>query len=146
MQDIVFEEVTEFTAADAATIRQLTTQLSQTAQELSDADYQAIIASPQTHLLVARLKETGQIVGMITLFVFRTPHRMKGMVEDFVVASTLRKHGIGQRLLQFALEQARSLGVVSLMLTSKPEREAANQLYQKLGFIKRDTNVYYVNL
>ncbi|TGV79236.1 GNAT family N-acetyltransferase, partial [Mesorhizobium sp. M00.F.Ca.ET.149.01.1.1] len=31
-------------------------------------------------------------------------------------------------------------------LTSRPSREAANRLYQRLGFQKRDSNVYRFSL
>jgi ribosomal protein S18 acetylase RimI-like enzyme len=32
--------------------------------------------------------------------------------------------------------------VRSVDLTSRPSRDAANQLYQRLGFVRRETNVY----
>jgi ribosomal protein S18 acetylase RimI-like enzyme len=31
-------------------------------------------------------------------------------------------------------------------LTSRPSREAANRLYQRIGFERRETNVYRYNL
>jgi ribosomal protein S18 acetylase RimI-like enzyme len=31
-------------------------------------------------------------------------------------------------------------------LTSRPSREAANRLYQRLGFVQRETNVYRYTL
>ena len=40
------------------------------------------------------------------------------------------------------MEQCRKRGEVTLMLTSRPSRVVANQLYQSLGFEKRETNVY----
>jgi ribosomal protein S18 acetylase RimI-like enzyme len=41
------------------------------------------------------------------------------------------------------LEIAREKGASGVSLTSNPKREAANRLYQKMGFKKRDTNAYY---
>lgn len=146
MQHIVFEEVTQFSTEDAGAIRILVAQLNPDFQPLSDEDVQGIIASAQTHLLVARSGETGQIAGMITLVAYRIPYKMKGILEDFVVDSAFRKQGIGEQLLQFALAQARKYSVHSLILTSRPTREGANRLYQKMGFAKRDTNVYQVLL
>ena len=34
------------------------------------------------------------------------------------------------------------LGAKTIDLTSRPSREAANKLYQKLGFEQRETNIY----
>jgi hypothetical protein len=31
-------------------------------------------------------------------------------------------------------------------LTSRPSREAANRLYQRIGFVERSTNVYRYDL
>lgn len=145
-QELIFEEVQSFSQDDADKVRKLVSQLNTDFQPLSDDVYKALLASHQTHLLVARRKETGEIVGMITLVAYRIPYKMKGILEDFVVDSSFRKHGIGEKLLQFAIEKARTYGVLSLILTSRPEREAANRLYRKLGFMKRDTNVYQVLL
>jgi ribosomal protein S18 acetylase RimI-like enzyme len=35
---------------------------------------------------------------------------------------------------------------VTVDLTSRPAREAANSLYRKIGFVQRDTNVYRFTL
>jgi ribosomal protein S18 acetylase RimI-like enzyme len=40
------------------------------------------------------------------------------------------------------LDHARERGCITVDLTSRPSREAANNLYQKSGFTLRDTNVY----
>jgi len=38
------------------------------------------------------------------------------------------------------------LGVEKLKFTSKPQRIAANALYQKMGFERKETNVYEMKL
>ena len=50
--------------------------------------------------------------------------------------------GIGEALNQAAIERARAAGARTVDLTSRPSREAANRLYQRLGFVERETNVY----
>ena len=40
------------------------------------------------------------------------------------------------------IEIARSRGAKTVDLTSRPSREAANRLYQRIGFVARETNVY----
>ena len=44
------------------------------------------------------------------------------------------------------LDRATDLGCVTVDLTSRPSREAANRLYQRLGFTPRETNVYRADL
>ena len=44
------------------------------------------------------------------------------------------------------LDRARELGCVTVDLTSRPSREAANALYKKVGFVERETNVYRYDL
>ena len=41
-----------------------------------------------------------------------------------------------------ALVEARARGAKDVNLSSRPSREAANRLYERLGFQARDTNVY----
>ena len=58
------------------------------------------------------------------------------VVDDGAVAR------VGKSLMRHAMEQAKKLGAKTLDLTSRPSREAANKLYQSLGFETRQTNVY----
>ncbi|MCC6568182.1 MAG: GNAT family N-acetyltransferase, partial [Anaerolineales bacterium] len=45
-----------------------------------------------------------------------------------------------------AIELAREAGASNISLTSNPKREAANLLYQRLGFQRRETNLYILHL
>jgi ribosomal protein S18 acetylase RimI-like enzyme len=101
---------------------------------------QAIVDDPDTTLYVARLD--GRIVGTLTLAMFRTPTALKAWIEDVVVDSGARGHGIGEMLNREALATALQRGAKSVSLTSRPSREAANRLYQRIGFEIRETNVY----
>ncbi len=53
---------------------------------------------------------------------------------------------MGAALNEAALDHARSVGARTVDLTSRPSREAANRLYQRLGFVERETNVYRFDL
>lgn len=57
-----------------------------------------------------------------------------------------RGRGIGEALTREALAIASSLGARTVDLTSRPSRKAANRLYLRLGFQRRDTNVYRYSL
>jgi ribosomal protein S18 acetylase RimI-like enzyme len=59
-----------------------------------------------------------------------------------VVDETARGRGVGEALSQEAVRRALALGARTVELTSRPSREAANRLYQRLGFVRRDSNLY----
>jgi len=59
-----------------------------------------------------------------------------------VVDETARGRGVGEALSQEAVRRALDLGARTVELTSRPSREAANRLYQRLGFVRRDSNLY----
>jgi ribosomal protein S18 acetylase RimI-like enzyme len=99
-----------------------------------------IISAPSTVLFIARLDE--HIVGTLTLATFRIPTGVRAWIEDVVVDTAARGHGVGEALNQAAILEARHRGAITVDLTSRPSREAANRLYQRIGFVARDTNVY----
>lgn len=144
-QEVKIQEVIQFNPALTASVRHLVSQLNDNFEPLTDDDLKEIIQSDCTHLYLASLS-TGEIAGMITLVTCRIPYKRTGSLEDFVVDTKYRKRGIGKKLLFFAVDQAKKLGIKSLHFTSRPERVAANHLYTSLGFVKRDTNVYKVDL
>jgi ribosomal protein S18 acetylase RimI-like enzyme len=82
----------------------------------------------------------------LTLATFRIPTGLRAWIEDVVVDDSARGHGVGAALNIAALEEARRRGAVTVDLTSRPSREAANKLYKKLGFVERETNVYRYTL
>jgi ribosomal protein S18 acetylase RimI-like enzyme len=45
-----------------------------------------------------------------------------------------------------AIDEARARGAITVELTSRPSREAANRLYKRIGFVQRETNVYRYTL
>lgn len=119
----------------------LTPQLSSSAPPPGPDELTEIIESPATHLLVARDPER-RIVGSLTLVLFRIPTGMRAWIEDVVVDDEARGQGVGEALNLFAIDLAAQHGARSVDLTSRPSREAANRLYQRLGFVARETNVY----
>ena len=86
------------------------------------------------------------LVGMLTLVIFAIPTGIRAIIEDVVVDQRYRGQGIAQALTKEALVLAEAAGARTVDLTSRPSREAANRLYQKLGFQKRDSNVYRYTL
>ena len=127
-----------------AGLNHLLPQLSSTAAPLTFDDLEGVVNSPTGQLFVARVDNV--IVGTLTLVVFTIPTGVRAWIEDVVVDAEARGKGIGEALSFAAIDEARRLGVRSIDLTSRPSREVANTLYQKLGFELRNTNVYRLSL
>ncbi len=118
-------------------------QLSRSAAVPTPDLIREIVDAQASTMLIARdLRDNGRIVGMLTLVVFRIPTGVRAWIEDVVVDETMRGRGVGEALSQEALRLAVGLGARTVELTSRPSREAANRLYQRLGFTLRDSNVY----
>ena len=121
-------------------LNQLLPQLSSSAEPLTLASLEQMLLSDAVTLFAARLN--GRIVGTLTLVVFPIPSGRRAWIEDVVVDQKSRGNGVGDALTRAAIEHATTLQVRSVDLTSRPSREAANALYVKLGFQRRETNVF----
>lgn len=146
LTDITIEKIKTFSPELTPLIDALAKQIGQNYEGITDEALKQIIDSDVTHLLIAKDKENGQLIGMITLVIYRIPYKTKGWLEDLVVDQSYRGRGVATLLLENAIDLARTLHVKKLDFTSKPERESANNLYAKLGFQKRNTNVYRLSL
>jgi ribosomal protein S18 acetylase RimI-like enzyme len=139
--DVATEVDLDLTAAFARLVPQLSSS-----SPPPDADQLAeLIASPATTLLIAR-DDDDQIVGTLTLVLFRIPTGIRAWIEDVVADEAASGQGIGKRLTQEALRIAKDHGAKTVELTSRPSREAANHIYKSLGFEPRETNVYRYEL
>jgi len=146
-------EVSEIAGADAVTAEvveafaRLIPQLSRSNPPPSAEELAAMAGSEASVLLIARDPERGgEIVGSLTLAMFRIPTGLRAWIEDVVVDESARGRGVGEALNQAALARARDAGCRTVDLTSRPSREAANRLYQRIGFTLRETNVYRFDL
>ncbi|MBV9952037.1 MAG: GNAT family N-acetyltransferase [Acidimicrobiia bacterium] len=139
--EVVEQVTTELVDAFA----RLIPQLSRSSPPPDEAALEELVASSACTLFVARAGD-GTIVGSLTLVVFPIPTATRAWIEDVVVDDAARGAGIGAALTSAALDRARELGAKTVDLTSRPSREAANHLYQRLGFEARETNVYRFDL
>ena len=119
-------------------------QLSKSNPPPSRSELEALVKSEASTLFLAKLD--GRIVGSLTLAMFRIPTGVRAWIEDVVVDDSARGHGAGEALNRAALDFAKANAAITVDLTSRPSREAANRLYQRLGFTLRETNVYRRNL
>jgi len=135
----MIERVTEIDDQLVAAFAKLMPQLSKSPPPGRNA-LTALVAQPGCTILVARVD--GAIVGTLTLTMYRIPTGYQARIDDVVVDEAGRGRGIGEALSQEAIAIARANGAKNVTLTSRPSREAANRLYERIGFQRVETNVY----
>jgi GNAT superfamily N-acetyltransferase len=138
------ETVTEATQEVHEALARLLPQLNSRLPIPTMERLQAIVDDRAVSLLVARDGE--EIVGTTTLIVYTTPFWIKGRLDEVVVDESARGRGVGAALVKASLDIAREKGAEVVELQSGVQREAANRLYPRMGFKRRDTNVYRIVL
>lgn len=108
--------------------------------QVSQARWRVILSQKDVKVFVS--KERGRIIGMAILRWHDLPVGRVGTVEDVIVSQKHRGRGHGERLTEQIISFAKKKRMAYIDLTSRPERIAANKLYQKIGWRKRETNVY----
>ena len=141
MNEVTVERAVVADAELVAAVRRLLPQLSETALPPEAYDLESIVTSPATSIFVARDAER-EIVGMLTLALFRLPSGVRAWIEDVVVDEAARRLGAGRALVEAALALAADSGAVTVDLTSRPSRESARRLYETMGFEERTTMVF----
>ncbi len=132
---------TELTDEIYEAFQRLIPQLSSVTPPTRD-ELQDLILADATTLLIVRQSD-GKIVATVTLTCFRVPTGLRAIIEDIVVDESARGRGIGTQVTNAALKVAEQYGAKGVMLTSNPRRAAANHLYQKMGFKRWETNLYF---
>lgn len=140
MKEPRLKELTEMQPGYLENINNLLSQLSDSVHTITEEELNTLLSSSQSHLYV--LESDGQFIGMTTLCLYQCPTGWKAWIEDVVVDQNHRGKGYGKLMVRKAMEECKNRGNVTLMLTSRPSRIVASQLYQSLGFEKRETNVY----
>ena len=140
-------EVREVKVADKinlSAVNELLPQLSKSSKPMKLYNLDNLVKSNSTFIYFAFNEK--EVVGMLSLVVVRIPTGTKVWIEDVVVDENSRGKGIGRSLMNHALEEAGNLSAKCVDLTSRPNRVAANRLYQSIGFKKRETNIYRFDL
>ena len=141
------EKVSEATEELCDALQRLVPQLGAHKIAPTFSELTQLIKSESSTLLVAREPdENGLIAGVLCLIIYRVPTGVRSIIEDVIVDENMRRRGIGEALVREAIERAREAGAGGVALTSHPQREAANRLYQSLGFELRKTNPYFYKL
>ena len=143
--DVEIEVLQKVTGEVVEAFGRLLPQLSTSARPL-DADALTVIAGAESNsVLIARVG--GDIVGTLTLVIFAIPTGVRAWIEDVIVDEAARgkEFGgkrVGETLTAEAIAIARDAGAKTVDLTTRPSRVAAGKLYERLGFVQRDSRVY----
>ena len=140
MMDII--QVTEVSDELGAAFARLIPQLAPSNPGPTKAHLAEVVNSPATTLFIARHPATKEISGSLIVVMYRTLTGLRAWIEDVVVEREARGQGVGMALSQAAIQHATEAGATTIDLTSHPSREAANRLYQRLGFKRRESTVY----
>ncbi|OIJ66956.1 GNAT family N-acetyltransferase [Streptomyces mangrovisoli] len=138
--DVRVDIVTSVSEQLVEAFGRLLPQLSSTAKPLDLAAMERLVACDATTVLVAR--SAGEIVGTLTLVLLPLPTGLRARIEDVVVDGAARGRGVAGLLTGEAVRLAREAGARTVDLTSRPDRAAANRLYERLGFRTRSSTVY----
>lgn len=101
---------------------------------------QRVLDNPHSRLYVVRAD--GHIVACAALCVFDSLSGRKASVEDVVVHPDYQGQGLAAAMMRYVLPTSDGKGPVTVQLTSRPSRVAANALYRRLGFTLKETNFY----
>ena len=135
-----FFRLVTFDISYLESINKLLSQLTSSEVKLNEIDLKEILKSDSTELYFMAYGD--EIIGMFTLGFYITPTGRKCWLEDVVIDSAYRGKSLGKVLMQEVKDIVVGKGNITLMLTSKPSRVAANRLYQGSGFDIKETNVY----
>lgn len=136
-QELSFKELKK---EDRERIKQLLSVFVKQGEHIRDHDIDRTVNRDEYTLLGA-YDEKGRLVGVcdlieVNLFVGKT-----GIIDEVVVDPDCRGLGIGTQLLEKAIELAKKKGMRHLKLDTNADNPA-NGLYEKVGFIRKQDNVY----
>ncbi|SNZ16065.1 Acetyltransferase, GNAT family [Terribacillus aidingensis] len=92
-------------------------------------------------------KDEERYVGFVQLYPTYSSIGMKRawILNDLFVAESSRKKGVGEKLLDAAMALAMETGAASIALSTAPDNEKAQRLYERKGYV-RDQQFYHYEL
>ncbi|MES9623210.1 GNAT family N-acetyltransferase [Streptomyces tuirus] len=97
--------------------------------------YERLQRDPNQLLVVA--ESDGRVVGTLQLTIIPGLSRKgstRSIIEGVRVHSSQRGHGLGARLIEWAIEESGRQGCQLVQLTSDSARTDAHRFYERLGF------------
>ena len=97
--------------------------------------FERVTNDPNIQLMVA--EEGERVVGCLQLCILpglSSQGASRGLIEDVRVASDRRSRGIGEKLVRWAVDEARGKGCRLVELLTHHTRLDAQRFYERLGF------------
>ncbi|WP_255248226.1 GNAT family N-acetyltransferase [Terribacillus saccharophilus] len=114
------------------------------AHDLSGAEAYITERLEKDDSVIFLAKEGDDYVGFTQLYPTFSSIGMKRawILNDLYVAKSARKQGVGEKLLDAAEAFARETGAGSIALSTAPDNEKAQRLYERKGY-ERDQQFYH---
>ena len=98
--------------------------------------FEALEQASHIQLVVAE-DEDGAVIGCLQLCILpglSSQGASRGLIEDVRVAAHCRSRGVGERIVQWAVAEARARGCALVELLTHNTRVDAQRFYARLGF------------
>lgn len=148
MADVFLEKLKNPTRKDVRDINILLPQQADKPHLLTLPGLKRVVRQDCISMYVARVTVGTQrpIVGMASVIFYRVPTGLIAFIEEFTVDEHFRGRKIGSRLIEQLIREAKVRKAKHISTYTNPARLAANAVYQKFGFFKKETNFYRINL
>ncbi|WP_449386857.1 GNAT family N-acetyltransferase [Chryseobacterium lineare] len=83
-----------------------------------------------------------RIVGIASMAIYKVISGNKGWIEDVIVDENYRGMGIGLKLIEKLLSISNEKQLNEVLLFTEEHRTPAISLYEKLGFSRKESNIY----
>jgi len=135
------EIVQDLSQEDAERLAALLPQVVSTVDGDPKTNLKNVVEGDSSDILVIRA-DTGEIAASLVINLLQKAAGQEGRLNDVVVDEAFRGQGLGRLLCEAALEEMRAAGAYKAEWSSRPQRIAANALYQSMVGPPRPTNVY----
>ena len=98
--------------------------------------FEALEHASHIQLVVAE-DEDGAVIGCLQLCILpglSSQGASRGLIEDVRIATHYRSRGVGEKIVQWAVAEARAKGCVLVELLTHSTRVDAQRFYARLGF------------
>jgi GNAT superfamily N-acetyltransferase len=143
MTQLSYRNLINVTPEAVRDINHLIRQMSRDPRQMDEPYLQRVIDNPGCLLAVW---DGERIVAYAQLCVEVLTTKVKAWLEDVVVDEGYRGQGIAAQLLERAVQEAKAMGCKHINLTSGTDRASAHSLYERNGFVERDSRQFRLNL
>lgn len=115
---------------------------------LTSAGFKHLLKQKNTYLVVVIGcgQKFSKIIGMATVYLVYIPTGIIAVIEDVVIDAAYRGKGLGRKLTEKLIKIAMVKKAKHISVRTNPVRVESNAMYVNMGFIKKETNFYRINL